>query len=91
MQPSAVLNDSVFSDPRALNAKGLGGQIDGRARDRELLHTVFHTKLAEIRSSCFDRHLIRSCSLKYLKHMIAQGGGVRQADDFLPPALAGYP
>ena len=61
-----------FCDPRTLNTKSLCRQINGRTRDRELLHTVLHTKLPEIRSSCFDRHLLRSYSLKYLKHMIAQ-------------------
>ena len=66
------LERQCFRDPRTLDTEGLCSQIDGRTRDRELLHTVLHTKLPEIRSSCFDRHLIRSCSLKYLKHMIAQ-------------------
>ena len=61
-------------DPRALNTKCLCRQIDGRARDCKLLHTVFHAELPEICSSCFNRHLPRSCSRigKYPKLIIAQ-------------------
>ena len=61
-------------DPRALNTECLCRQIDGRARDCKLLHTVFHAKLPEICSSCFNRHLPRSCSRigKYPKLIIAQ-------------------